>query len=139
MTCRLWAPSIAAPAIRPGEQRVFGKIFENPAAARVANEIGGAAKQDVETPGPSLRPDRFALPRRSRYVPRRGEGQIRRHGGRFIAAANMSRIRHAKLGVGFLKRRHAEPRNSLDVAGRSYRAARLLASAPRRAQYAPHE
>ena len=69
MTRRLCDAVDRGPGHQPRQQRVLGKIFEVAAAARVANEIGRAAEQDVEAFGSRLGRDRLALPPRKRQVP----------------------------------------------------------------------
>jgi hypothetical protein len=136
------------PALRAGdrcarhdarEQRVFGKIFEIAAAARVANEVDGAAEQQVEATGARLVRHRLTLAARQRLVPSRGERQIRRHRRRTFAAADVAGIGDAEFAVGLLQSRHAEPWRPRDEAGRADRAVRLGSAAPRRAKTPVHQ
>ena len=132
MMWRLCTPSIMAPAISAGEQRVLGEIFEIAAAARVANEIRRAAKKDIEAFRARFGADCLALKPREAEVPGRGEGEIGRHRRRCIAAADVAGVGDAKLCVRFLQRRNAEARYPGHIARRADRSGRFGLAAPRR-------
>ena len=121
------------------EQWVFREILEIAAAARIANEVHGAAEQDIEAAGARLTRHRFPLASRQRLVPSRGERQIRRHRGRAFAAADIAGIGYAEFAVGLLQSRHAEARRAGHEASRTDGAVGLGPAAPRRAEDSLHQ
>ena len=122
-----------------GQQRILGKIFEVPPAARIANEVRRAAEQHVEAPRPRVRPDRFALAARQRQVPGRRQSQIGGHRRRRVATPDFAGIGDAEGTVGLLQGGNAESGNPRHVAGRPERAFGLRAAFPRRAEIAMDE
>ena len=124
---------------QPGQQRILGKIFEVPPAARIANEVRVAAEQHVEPLGPRVRPDRFALAARQLEVPGRRQRQIGGHRRRRVAAPDVAWIGDAERTVGLLQGGNAESGDPRHVTGRAERALGLRAAFPRRAEIAMDE
>ena len=102
-----------------GEQRVLREIFKIAPAARVTNEVRGAAKKHIEALRSRFDGHRLALKPRNLWVPGRGESEIGRHRGRRVAGADVARICNPKLRVRLLQRGNTKARYAGHVACRA--------------------
>ena len=121
-----------------GQQRIFGKVLEISAVARVTNEIGGATEQNVESFCARFRPHGLALSAGKRRVPGGGKGQIRRHRGRRIALSDIAWVADPEFRVGFLQGWDAQARHAGDEPGRAHRRRGLRFAAPGSTKAAMH-
>ena len=110
---------LRAPNFRPGhhagQQGVFAKILEIPAASWVAGEIGAAPEQHVEPLLPRLPADHRTGAIGKRWIPRCGDRESRQQRRRAIMASSHN-PGYAQGRVGLCQCRDAEPRHAGDIA-----------------------
>ena len=99
-----------------GKQRILAEILEQPAAARLAREVGAAAQTHAEPLRAQLDRDLPAVVVRQPAIPARGHRDRRGEGraGERRAAGAGRRVGHVQVG-------NAEPRHTLDIAGTAAR------------------
>jgi len=95
-----------------GQIRVFARIFEIAAIARLACKIEPAGKHDIEVLGVRFRADHGAAFPRQFRIPGRGLREARRQRGCAIGVALGQWSGNTEPGIGFVKGRDAEPRDA---------------------------
>ncbi len=108
----------------PGQQRVFAEVFEIPAVARIARQVGAWAEQDIEALAPGLAADHPAGLIGEVRIEARRQGQAGRQGRAPVLGPHVRGIGDPETGVALLQRRHAKAGRAGDIASRPERSGR---------------
>ncbi len=108
----------------PGQQRVLAEVFEVAPVARIAGQVGAAGQHHVQPLAVRLAADHRARLERQLGIEGGGHGLAGGQRNAAVVGPDVGRVGDPQAGVAFLQRRHAEPRDAGDVAGRAHRAGR---------------